>query len=142
MDSSPIRNPGAWRRFAALVGATVLALGGFGAAVASASSLGGSGSTGADADVTTVAGCDHDGVGITYGSAFSVDTGRSVVVRVTIDGIEATCLGKTIDVTLSGSSGTALATATATVTSPSQTLMLATPADISAVVGATVVMTG
>jgi len=140
MDSGPTRNSGAWRRFIALVGGSVLALGGFG--VASASSLGGSGSSGTGADVTTVAGCDHDGVDITYGSEFDVGTGRSVVVRVTVDGIDATCLGKTIAVILSGSSGTALASASATVTGPFQTLMLSTPADTSVVVGATVVMTG
>ncbi len=142
MDSRPTRKIGAGRRVVALVGGAVFALGGFGAAVASASSLGGSGSSGMGADMTTVAGCDHDGVVLTYGSAFDVGTGRSVVVRVTVDGIEATCLGKTIDVILSGSSGPALATATATVTGPSQTLTLATPADISVVVGATVVITG
>lgn len=142
MDSGTTRNTGAWRRFVALAGGAVLALGGFGAAVASASSLGGSGSAGTGADVTTVAGCDHDGVDITYGSAFDVSTGRSVVVKVTVDGIDASCLGKTIDVILSGSSGTALATATDTVTGTAQTLRLPVPADTSVVVGATVVMTG
>jgi len=59
MDSGTTRNTGAWRRFVALAGGAVLALGGFGAAVASASSLGGSGSAGTGADVTTVAGCDR-----------------------------------------------------------------------------------
>ena len=142
MDSRPTRKPVAGRRFVALVAGAVLTLGGFGVAVASASSLGGSGSTGTGADVTTVAGCDHDGVAITYGSEFDVGTGRSVVVRVVVDGIDATCLDKTVDVILSGSSGTALATATARITGSSQTLTLTTPADISRVVGATVVMTG
>ena len=129
MDSRPTRTIGAGRRVVALVGGAVFA-------------LGGSGATTTGGDVTTVAGCDHDGVDITYGSAFDVATSRSAVVRVTVAGIEATCLGKTIDVILSGSSGHALATATDTVTGPTQTLTLPVPADSSAVVGATVVLTG
>jgi hypothetical protein len=79
---------------------------------------------------TTVASCDTDGVNVDYTSAW--DTNRYEVASVTVSGIDASCIGDNIGVTLLGETSPKTATQQ-TVAGASETF------DVSALnVGATV----
>ncbi len=87
----------------------------FGGVFAMASSLNGitSGSVGADDAV--VASCDGDGVTTTYASSWDATDKRYEVTSVTVGGINNTCDAKTLNVSLTDSSGAQIGSGSVTV---------------------------
>ena len=101
--------------------ATAIAVGSIVAALVagSAASLGGINSA-LGADSAVVASCDSDGVTATY--SLLVSAGGFVVDRVTVGGIDPSCVGRRLDVVLTrggGSIGSGFGTVTAATTTVS-----------------------
>lgn len=101
--------------------AAVAALGAFSISFAFAASMGGLSPDGLGADDGAVSSCDTDGVSASYSLSFDSTDGRYEVATVTISGISDDCDGKTLNVTVSDSSGNALASASATIASGTAT---------------------
>ena len=96
---------------------TVLAiLGGlvaFALVVASAASLGGITSSRLGADDSVVASCDTNGVTTAYSSVYNTTTTAGFKVNdVTVGGIDDTCDGETMVITLTGAANASLGSAT------------------------------
>jgi hypothetical protein len=91
-----------------VVAATVLALTIFGAVYGFAATLA-VGSNTLSAGNAIVASCDTTGNGkATYSTAYDTTLGAYKVQSVTVTGLDAACNGKTISVTLTGTTGTLL----------------------------------
>lgn len=97
-----------------------VALVAFGAA--SAANLGGVASASVGSSEGVVASCDVDGVSMAYGTAYSEEHSRYLVVSLTIDRIAPNCLGQTLTVALKGTGGTSLATDSTAVADTSETI--------------------
>jgi len=93
--------------------AGVAALATFGAVVGSAATLGGITSASLGADASVVAGCDPNGITVSYSTTYSA--GAYSVSGVTLGGVDAACNGKNVSVTLADSSNASLGEATSTV---------------------------
>ncbi len=72
----------------------------FGAVFASAASLGGITSGQVGADDAVVSSCDTDGVTTAYETSWDTTDKRYEISQVTVSGISATCLTKTLSVVL------------------------------------------
>jgi len=81
-----------------------------GGVFASAASLGGVTSTNLGSSATVVASCDTDGVDIDYTTAYDSASGTYLVNTVTVDGIDASCKGQQIEVSLKNADGKATTT--------------------------------
>jgi len=81
-----------------------------GGVFASAASLGGVTSTNLGSSATVVASCDTDGVDIDYTTAYDSASGTYLVNTVTVDGIDASCTGEQIEVSLKNAGGSASTT--------------------------------
>ena len=117
----------------------------FGSVAASAATLGGVTADSLGADVTTVAACDNNGVGLSYATSFAA--GAYQVTAVTVTGIAPGCNGKNLRVTLTDSSGASVfSSASQAVSVPgtadgSATVSLgSSPVSASAVSGAAVII--
>ena len=135
---------------ASLLGLTV-----GGGILASAASLGVTGNT-LGAGTVVIASCDTDGVALKYGHTYSATLpvapgvpGSYRTTSVTISGINSACVGKSLDITLSGAGGALLASGNVPAivapvlpaTNSVATVTFAAPgADASAVLGAAVVI--
>jgi spore coat protein U-like protein len=94
-----------------------------GGVFASAASLGGVTSTNLGSSATVVASCDTDGVSVDYDTAYDAASGTYLLTSVTVDGIDASCKGEKIEVSLKNSDGKASTTTSrAVVTGSSQLL--------------------
>ena len=94
-----------------------------GGVFASAASLGGVTSTNLGSSATVVASCDTDGVSVDYATAYDAASGTYLVKTVTVDGIDASCKGEQIEVSLKDTDGRATTTTARTaVTGSTQTL--------------------
>jgi ABC-type transporter MlaC component len=85
-----------------------------GGVFASAASLGGVTSTDLGSSATVVASCDTDGVDLDYRTGYDSKSGTYLVDTVTIDGIDASCKGQQIEVSLKNADGSASTTTTRT----------------------------
>ena len=90
----------------------------------------------------TVAACDTDGVAIAFTSAFDTTAADYRTSAVTVSGIATGCAGKTLSLTVTSGTGTALWQTTAAVTATSLTLNPPTPLQSSAIAGWAVSITG
>jgi len=81
-----------------------------GGVFASAASLGGVTSTNLGSSATVVASCDTDGVDIDYTTAYDSASGTYLVNTVTVDGIDASCKGEQIEVSLKNADGSSRTT--------------------------------
>ena len=112
----------------------------FGAVFASAASLGGITSGQVGADDAAVASCDTDGVTTAYTTAWDTNDRRYEISQVTVSGIAAACLTKTLSVVLSD--GTAqIGSGTATVLTASQAVPMSPAASAEASVEVHVAIT-
>lgn len=111
------------------------------AAPAAAAGLGGLTSGGPGADGSAVGSCDSDGIRADYQIGMSA-TGRPTVTGALISGLNPSCTGSMLHVTLSGSSGSASSSGTARVLGGTQAVTMTIPADANAVTGTAVVITG
>jgi hypothetical protein len=113
----------------------------FGAALASASSLGGVNSRALGSGATVVASCDTDGVALAYTTAYDAPTGTYRVSGVTVSGIAASCTGQNIQVSLRNAAGTSsVSTASAAVAGTSATLAVSPTFDAALVDSASVLI--
>ena len=121
----------------AVIGASALGLG-----VASAATLGGLTSESLGADNAVVAGCDPNGLNITYTTAYDAGTGKYRTSQAALNGIDAACNGKVMSITFKGAAGVVVASTTATVASVAgvQTVPVVAPAEN--IVGVAVVISG
>lgn len=79
-----------------------------GGVFASATTLGGVNATSLGANNAAVTACDADGVASTYGTTYNATTKKYDATSVTVTGIAAGCVGKTIKFTLVNAAGTSL----------------------------------
>ena len=110
----------------------------FGAVYAAAASLGGINSGRLGADDATVASCDTDGVSTSYTSGWDASDRRYEVSAVNVSGIDNSCDGESMSVTLtdgSGSIGAGTLTIPTDAASTSATVTLGTQPAASAVTG-------
>ena len=132
---------------ASLLGLTV-----GGGVLASAASLSVTGNT-LGAGTTVIASCDTDGVALKYahtyaGLPLSPGLGTYRTSSVTVSGISAACVGKSISITLKDALGASLGfgtlapivAAAVSTADTSATIIFAPPLDANAVVGAAVVI--
>lgn len=84
------------------------------AVFAMAATLGGITSTGLGADTTVVASCDTDGVSVAYTTTWDAPNAIYEVTTVTVSGLNATCDGKAISVSLTNAAGDVSVTGTET----------------------------
>jgi len=75
-----------------------------GGIAASAATLGGLNSVSLGADQTVVAGCDSDGIGLSYNTAYSAATHGYAVSSVTLNGVASECNTLPFKLTLSSDS--------------------------------------
>ena len=96
------------------------------------------------ADVAVVASCETNGVALKYNNKHNDSLDRYQTTSVVVSGLDSSCFGKRVSVTLSGAGGVSLRSGTvASLVSTSVTVSLTSPgADTSQVVGAAVVITG
>jgi hypothetical protein len=116
--------------------AGVAALATFGAVVGSAATLGGITSASLGADASVVAGCDPNGITVSYTTSFSA--GAYAVSGVTLGGVDAACNGKNVRVTLADAADVSLGEASSTVGGPA--LTFAPAVDAAAVENVAVVI--
>lgn len=135
----PVRSSLAQRSVVRAVVTGLLVLGV--AAPAAAAGLGGLTSGGPGADGSAVGSCDSDGIRADYQTGMSA-TGRPTVTGALISGLDQSCTGSMLHVTLSGIGGSALSSGTARVLGGTQAVSMTTPADATAVTSTAVVITG
>lgn len=135
------RMPSRRRRMAAALMSGIAV---FGAAGASAATLGGLTGATLGADVAVIASCDTDGVTLAYTNAYDTTLGRYQTTAVTVNGIAAACASKTLAITLKDSAGASLASGTvASISGTSASVTFTAPgANANAVTGAAVVISG
>jgi hypothetical protein len=124
----------------ALVGA--VAFGASVAAIASASSLGGLGSTRVGAADTAISSCDTDGVVAAYTTAYDSTTGRYRISQVNLTGIATTCIGQTAAVTLNATDGSTVGQGSSAISGTSQSVTITGAASNETVAGMAVVISG
>ncbi len=141
---NPVQNPPRERRRRRRGAVVLLGIGAFGLAAASAASLGGLTSSSLGADNGAVTSCDTNGVAIAYGAptyqTAGANAGQYTVSTVSVTGIDTTCNGKTVAVTLSDAGNVSLGSGTAVVAAGAASITLATPANAKAIVGAAAVI--
>ena len=112
----------------------------FGSVAASAATLGGLTAPSLGADVTTIAGCDLDGVTLAYTTAFA--SGGYVVNSVTVSGVAPACTGQNLRLALTdtaGATGTTLfSSATIAVAGATVNVPVAPSVAVAAIKGAAV----
>ena len=123
----------------------LLALGAGGAAtaavVASAATLGTVDSTDLGAGNSVIASCDTaDGIGVSYTTSYGA--GDYKVASVTLDDLDAACVGQAVKITLYDDSGTSLGTASGTVVDDSDDFAVAALPVAEDVEGVAVVISG
>lgn len=97
-----------------------------GGVFASAATLGGVDSNNLGSSATVVASCDTDGVKLDYTTTYDAASGIYRVNAVNLDGINDTCKGQDIEVSLKTADGrTATTTERTAVTGTSQTIAVA-----------------
>lgn len=100
---------------ALVVGAVV-----FGGVFASATTLGGVTNASLGANNAAVTACDADGVASTYGTTYNATSKKYDATSVTVSGVAAACVGKTIKFSLVNAAGTSLYEGTRTVAGASE----------------------
>jgi hypothetical protein len=96
-----------------------------GGVFASAASLGGVSSTNLGSSATVVSSCDTDGVELDYTTSYDADAGIYRVREVKLAGIDASCAGEAVEVSLKKADGTSTTTTRTPVTGTSQTIAVA-----------------
>jgi hypothetical protein len=113
-----------------------VAVAAFGAA--SAASLGGLSSAEIGSNDTIVAACDIDGVDLDYTTAYDATSGSYQVTEAVVSDIAAGCVGQTLDLTLSDTTGASIGNDSVVVASTSETIPMVASAE--AVEGAAVII--
>ena len=106
-----------------------------------AANIGGVTSRNLGAANTTVAGCDGDGVSVSFVNTFNTTTGGYEVTSITVSAIATTCVGQTLNVTVRNAALAPLWSGSATVAGTSATLT-PTPIASTGVAGWAVSITG
>jgi hypothetical protein len=96
-----------------------------GGVFASAATLGGVDSNNLGSSATVVASCDTDGVTLDYTTTYDAASGIYRVNAVNLDGVNDTCKGQDIEVSLKKADGTSTTTERTAVTGTSQTIAVA-----------------
>jgi hypothetical protein len=91
-----------------------------GGVFASATTLGGVSNASLGANNAAVTACDADGVATTYGTTYNATSKKYDATSVTVTGIAAGCVGKTIKFNLVNTAGTSLFEGSKTVAATSE----------------------
>jgi hypothetical protein len=91
-----------------------------GGVFASATTLGGVNTNTLGASTAAITACDSDGVSSVYGTTYNTTSKKYDATSVTVSGIAAGCIGKTLKFTLVSSTGSSLYEGTKTVAGASE----------------------
>ncbi|MFN8052038.1 MAG: hypothetical protein U0Q22_11405 [Acidimicrobiales bacterium] len=140
--STDTRSAAQRRRRRRTVGALMMSAASLAVVGASAASLGGVTSPALGADTTVVASCDTDGVTLTYTNTYDATLGRYQTTAVGVTGIDASCVGLSLSITLKNGAGTSLGGGTVgSISGTSESVTLSgAGADASAVAGAAIII--
>jgi hypothetical protein len=124
--------------------AIVAAVAAFAAVSASAATLGGLSGTSLGADATLVSSCDSNGVVVAYTTAYVGGAAKEYQASaVNVTGIDPTCAGKALNLTLADASGVSLGSGTvASIVGTTATVTLGAPVSAKAVSNVAVVIAG
>lgn len=125
-----------------VVSALAVAVAAVGLLVASAATLGGVAAGSLGADVSVVASCDTDGVGVDFTNGYDATTGVYRVTSATVSGIAAPCNGLSISVTVVDAADASIAEGSGTVAGGSASLPLTATGSTDPAAAVAVVITG
>jgi len=114
----------------------------FGGLLAMAASLGGVTADNLGADNSVIASCDTDGVTTTFTVTYDATDARDEVTAVVVGGVDASCAGQNLTVTLTDGSDVSLDATTVVAVSGSNTVAATTPAAAELVENVHIVITG
>ncbi len=141
-DSTMLETASDRRRNRKIAAAIVTGVAMFGVVGASAASLGGITSASLGADATVVASCDTDGITLNYTNAYSAALGRYTTTSVAVTGINTSCNGLPIALTLFDGTNVSLGSGTATVAAGAATIPMSAGLQSNLVAGAAAVIGG